>query len=121
MIHISYYTIGPFVHTLESSVPCFSVHFIHISKFLKKKHKYITDSKIGNQSFWDCKGVHNRRKTVLTSLQGAWHNHGQKTHCMVRSSTMGSWAKTEHQRRSQGIQLKIRRPRDSKALSLGLK
>ncbi len=31
----------------------------------------------------------------LTSLQGAWHNHGQKMHCMVRSSTMGSWAKTK--------------------------
>lgn len=33
------------------------------------------------------------QKTVLTSLQGAWHNHGHRMHCMVRSSTMGSWAK----------------------------
>ncbi len=35
------------------------------------------------------------RKTwqkVHASLQSAWHNHGQKGNCMVRSSTMVSWA-----------------------------
>lgn len=58
--------------------------------------------------FSNCKEVPSRRKLVLTSLQGAWHNHGQRTHCMVRSSTMGSWAKTERYIRSQGVQLEIR-------------
>lgn len=38
------------------------------------------------------KGTHGKVMQALTSLQGAWHNHGQKTHCMVRSSTMASWA-----------------------------
>lgn len=37
--------------------------------------------------------VQTRERKVLTSLQGAWHNHGHRMHCMVRSSTMGSWAK----------------------------
>lgn len=36
--------------------------------------------------------VQNQERKVLTSLQGAWHNHGHRTHCMVRSSTMESWA-----------------------------
>lgn len=38
------------------------------------------------------KGIHKKAMQALTSLQGAWQNHGQKTHCMVRSSTMASWA-----------------------------
>lgn len=41
---------------------------------------------------WINKGIHKKAMQVLTSLQSAWHNHGQKTHCMVRSSTMASWA-----------------------------
>lgn len=87
----------------ESLLPIFQPSFcVRFSKCRR-----ISTSK-GKSEFWNCKEVPSRRKLVLTSLQGAWHNHGQRTHCMVRSSTMGSWAETERYIGSLGVQLEIR-------------
>lgn len=58
-----------------------------------------------------CNFVH-EKQMVITRLQSAWHNHGQKTHCMVRSSTMRTWAKTENLENTGqflGLQLSIRK------------
>lgn len=62
--------------------------------FQVKTHKHIHFSPFE----FSKSSLGHKRQIVLTRLQGAWHNHGQKKHCMVRSSTMGSWAKTQHLR-----------------------
>lgn len=67
--------------------------------------------------FLNCSRIHNRLVIVLTSLQSAWHNHGQTMHCMVRSSTMASWANTEKQLGKATIQLEILQSND---LTFGL-
>lgn len=90
------------------------IFFLYIFKCMGIEVRSIDQNFSISGESW-CKTVNNRRQIVLTSLQGAWHNHGQKTHCMVRSSTMESWAKTKNTNTDDRTQLSTRHPMDLKS------